>query len=347
MRRLPIAIIAVCLLLALRPSLAAVGSDSALDDVELDPAGDHLRLQQHATTLKELVDKTRPTFVWSGKDCPSWAHDLLWVTHNVAGKPTFAMNRAYALKVVKGQPAERCLFDADKDAQSDWFEYAREVDVSPAILARDPHRGVVYRAVWHSLPNSGTGHIRITRQLFLLCDASHHWRFIGEGPEERTGRYGLSNDYQISVATKIVWTNELTAPVQVLCTETETHECFTEGNQAPEVAPLSLCRDGTFGGASPAPVRWNDLSYVIAERDEPIEAVAVRVAGWRTSYAIEADVRRERLLVRAVIELIGQSNPNLPAILPAGRKVFVRPSIGQDAERRAPKTSSARATPSQ
>jgi hypothetical protein len=272
MHRLPIATIIACLLLAVRPSFAAVGSDSALENIELDPVTDHLHLRQHAATLKELVDKTRPEFVWNGKDCPWWAHDLLWVTHNAAGKPTFAMNRAYALKLAKVQRTERCLFDADNDAQSDWFEYAREVDENPAILARDPRRGVVYRAAWHSLPNSGTGHILITRQLFFLCDVRNHWQFIGEGPEERTGRNGLANYYQISVATRIVWTNELSAPVQVLCTETETHECPTDGNRAPGIAPLSVRRDGTFGGASPGSVRWNGLSYIIVDKDEALEA---------------------------------------------------------------------------
>ena len=313
---------------------AATETSVPPDGLAYNPITEYIAVLERAATFESLVERTTPRFTWDAPQEPLGAHDLLWVLHNRAGKPIFAMNRAYRLRLAKDRPAESFLLGADAGAWSDWIDYAREVDEKPAVIARDPQRGVVYQAVWHSLPNTGTGHIEIERQVFLLCDGRHRWHLIGEGPCSKRGRNGL-RAYGSIVDSQARWTDDPAAPVEVRCTERMTDYCIVEGNNASPVPDLETRHDATLKGTLPATLQWDDARYVVVEKPESLESLALRVAGWNTLYLEESDAESRRSRVRAVADLLRESNPGLPALIPAGTTVRFRPDIGSVAEARA------------
>lgn len=335
--------IAIAGVLVLFPTSArSLGSDDpARDDVFTVKgvlATGHLHVRQEAATFEAMVEQVRPRFTWNERthDGVSPTRDLLWVTHDAAGKPTFTMNRAYRLQPARGEPARTYLFEADPECISDVVWYARAVDEKPTILARDLTRGVVYRAIWHSVTNSGNGRVHKTRQLFLLCDAQHRWHFIGEGPEAVTGKNGIADAYRCKVDATVRWTDALSDPVEIHCTQVQTHECPYETGLKPNVEELSTRRDCTLAGSMPSNLAWQDGVYVVIEKDEPIEALARRVAGWRTDYILENDPERRRKLVDAVADIIRSANPGIGAVLPAGTVVRFGDDIGHVVTQRVP-----------
>lgn len=292
----------------------ADGADPAVPrDNVIDP---RLTVRQKAETFDALVKKVRPRFVWN--DC-----DMLWIEHDGAGKPTFAMNRAYRLRV--GGHEAYYLFEATRDFISkDNIDYTRRADATPKIIARDPRRGVVYRAVWISPTYDGTGHVQMSRQLFLFCDGQHRWHYIGEGPEEGDGRNSPSEYWSKRVESSVRWTDDPAAPVEVTTTQIRTSELLVGDGVNPASGPLDVRRDAVLGGSMPASLRWSESEYVVVgDKGEMRDALVHRVAYWSTG----DDPRRKRLGELLVSEQLREWNPTLPDAIPAGTVVWLRGNL--------------------
>jgi hypothetical protein len=163
-------------------------------------------------------------------------------------------------------------------------------------------------------------------------------RSSGDDDLRRDGvfRNGIDDSYRRTVEATVHWTDDVSDPVEIHCTEIETHECPTKTGRKPEVEELSTRRDCTLAGSMPANRMWKDGTYVVIEKDEPFEALASRIAGWRTDYAFENDPERRQKLVGAVADIIRSTNPVLPAILPAGTVVRFGDDIGRIVKQRVP-----------
>jgi hypothetical protein len=133
-----------------------------------------------------VVLRTKPQFVWNKQD-------MLWIMHDDAGNPVFAMNRAYSLSIGNAGSASYLLeaIDAYQDsANGPQFSYTRAVDTNPTIIASDPDGGVLYQVHWPSSLSEGDGGIILTRNIILYCDADHGWHFLLEGPTTARGIHG-------------------------------------------------------------------------------------------------------------------------------------------------------------
>jgi hypothetical protein len=152
----------------------------------VDRLPDQLKIRRQAASFDELVLRTKPQFVWNKQD-------MLWIMHDDAGNPVFAMNRAYSLSIGNAGSASYLLeaIDAYQDsANGPQFSYTRAVDTNPTIIASDPDGGVLYQVHWPSSLSEGDGGIILTRNIILYCDADHGWHFLLEGPTTARGIQG-------------------------------------------------------------------------------------------------------------------------------------------------------------
>lgn len=298
----------------------------------LDP---HLTIHQKAPTLDALVKQVRPRFVWND-------YDLLWVVHDEAGKVGFAMNRAYALEL-PGDGGTAYLLEADAEyVCKASLGYTRAVDKSPTIIARDPVRGVVYRTTWNSAEYEGTGHVRSSRDLFLLCDGKHRWHFLGEGPEQSTGRNGPVDFYSGRLDVSVRWTDQPAAPVEIHFSQVTKWE--TPGRQELdyEYPSLVVRKDGVLGGGMPGSIRWVGSEYTQPVPGERLDSFVRRVAIWKTYLRIVDNVPRRNAMLAAVQDCLLRSNPGLRDDLSAVGRVELPEDLWRQVDRAVPRPPTSR-----
>jgi hypothetical protein len=251
----------------------------------VDKLADGLKVRKHAANFTALVDLTKPKIVFGGRD-------MIWVMHDPAGKPIFAMNRAYDMQIGKEQPG--CyLFDSNDSYYTDppddtVLVYTRFVDTHPIVVARDLDRGVVYQARWDSAPQSGSGAFTDTRNIFLLCDGSHHWHFLAEGPIGTRGRCGYDERFDDSVSADAQWPSDPNQPAQLSFTLSTTDSWGYDGDAYHEF--MTVRRKMTPGQVDnpdfvdPADTADNSLRpfkrqgpyYVIAAKSESLDSFVRR-----------------------------------------------------------------------
>ena len=242
MKRLliPFAILSSALLVfaAAKPPFPEVEGRTTQMDA-LDP---QLKIRHQASTLNALIADTKPTFIVSPLD-------LVWLTHDADGKPNFILNQVYYLKTDRGHAI--CLLEADHEyiAEAD-IEYFRTLDNKPLVLARHPKWGVVYEAEWPSAVISGTGAMQSFRHLFFLCDGTHHWHFVGEGPEGNFHKSSASEYTTTGIEAKVRWTDDPDQPVTITCTQVKLNVIGDDSHEVRRVATLS--------GKLPASLKWSN-----------------------------------------------------------------------------------------
>lgn len=296
---------------------------------------DHaLTIRQKAARYDELVRSTRPQFTWR-------AHDMLWITHDAKGRVGFLMNRAYDIQFPAAAPG--CyLLSADgyawPDRQEQSFVFTQAADTKPIIVARDPHRGVVYQARWRSSPVMGSGSITDTRNVFLLCDGEHHWHLLGEGPVTRSGCLGASEYYHDSIEAGVHWTSDPSHSVNFTFTYLVTSEWETDqhGLDDPhhpsltirwDMAPFAGPHRGSPddidpGDCSPGLFKSKGKAYVIASKSEPLSAFSDRLAHCSSEVPADHDHRRPDF-IRNLILRLHQENRGLGDAIAASQRVTV------------------------
>jgi hypothetical protein len=251
----------------------------------VDKLADGLKVRKHAANFTALADLTKPKLIFGGRD-------MVWVMHDPAGKPIFAMNRAYDLQIGKDQPACYLL-----DSNDNYFVdppdgptliYTRFVDAHPIIVARDPVHGVVYQAHWDSAPESGSGAYTDTRNIFLLCDGNHRWHFLTEGPIGTGGRCGYDEHFDDAVSADVQWTSDPTQPVQLFFTLSTTDSWGFDGDMyhnfmtvrrkvIPGQSDIQGVADAEDpGDFAPGPFKRQGPYYVIAGKSESLDSFVRR-----------------------------------------------------------------------
>jgi hypothetical protein len=293
---------------------------------------DCLAIRQHAATLDALIQITQPKFVWNGTD-------LLWITHDGAGKVGFAMNRAYHLQIGREQPAWYLLESHDNwldPPDRPWIPYTRCADPNPKIVARDPIRGVVYQACWGSAPLSGSGADTSTRNIFLLCDGTHHWRLLSDGPIGESGALGVSEYRSQSVEADVAWTDDGSSPVKLnfvllskddwgMDDDNPNHPTLTIRQR---MVPGPLDTAGVADGVGPAdispgPFKQQGPQYVILTNDETRIAFTLDLLHFRCILPNQMDRAKNAQILRSAENALKQTNPSLGSILRAGQKIVI------------------------
>ncbi len=285
---------------------------------------DCLAIRQHAATVDALVQITQPKFVSNGTD-------LLWITHDSAGKVGFAMNRAYHLQIGPEQPAWYLLESHDNwldPPDRPWIPYTRCVDPNPKIVARDPVRGVVYQTCWNSAPLSGSGADTTTRNIFLLCDGSHHWHLLGEGPIADSGADGISEYRSQSVEADVTWTDDSSSPVKLnfvllskddwgMDDDNPNHPTLTIRQR---MVPGPVDTAGVAEGIDPAdigpgPFKQQGPQYVILTNDEPRTAFTLDLLHYCCILPNQMGQAKNAQILRSAENALKQTNPSLGSIL--------------------------------
>jgi hypothetical protein len=86
----------LCFSLSASEAAESTASSGPTDTLTKLPDG--LNIRRQFSTFDTIVQRTGPTFVWDG-------HDMTWISSDASGKPVFAMNRAYDLKLGGGGSA--------------------------------------------------------------------------------------------------------------------------------------------------------------------------------------------------------------------------------------------------
>lgn len=316
--------------------LSVVRADAGSQRLEADELAkldDALMVRYRAESFDSLVRLTRPRLTWRGRD-------MLWVTHDAAGRVGFVMNRAYDF----GQPGPGfCLLEADgycwPDAQQGAFRYTHATDTAPTIVARNPKRGVVYHARWQSAPQTGSGRLTDTRHLFLLCDELHRWHLLGEGPVTSDGANGADEVDEQTIETGAKWTRVPGHPVNLAFTLLATKQWGLSGDGQidPHHPSLTIRWDMVAGksdtgglvdgigpdDAAPGPFMTKPPPYIIASESEPLQGLAKRIAHCSTDFPVNGDDHAKRRYMDQLEGSLRQLNPALGRRITAGDKIVL------------------------
>jgi len=295
----------------------------------LDKLNDRLKIRQAAGNFTALADMTRPKFIWGGRN-------MLWIMHDGAGKPMFAMNRAYALQIGRQQPACYLLESHDyywDDPDGPTLIYTRFVDEHPLVVARDPSRGVIYQARWDSAPQSGSGAITQTRNIFLLCDGEHRWHLLGEGPIGSGGQCGGDEQINDAVEADSRWTGNPAHPVELSFTMLTTdlwdydgenfHESMTvRRRMAPgPVDSSGYAKPEMAVDMSPGPFKRGGPYYLIASKGELLDSFVRRLCHQDLS-GVQSEAKK-RTIVESTEASLRKTNPGLSTEIAKGEKIIL------------------------
>ncbi len=295
----------------------------------LDKLDDRLKIGQTAGNFTALADLTRPKFIWGGRD-------MLWIMHDGAGKPMFAMNRAYDLKIGTQQPAWFLLESHDywwDDPDGPMLIYTRFVDAHPLVVVRDPTRGVIYQARWDSAPQSGSGAITQTRNIFLLCDGEHRWHLLGEGPIGSRGQCGGDEQINDAVEADARWAGNPAHPVELSFTMLTTdlwdydgenfHESMTVRRRMAlgPVDSSGYSNPEAVADTSPGPFKRQGAYYVIASKRESLDSFVRRFC--RLDLLGMKDESQKRTFVESTEAAIRKTNPGLSAAIASGQAIVL------------------------
>ena len=294
----------------------------------LDPLADGTEVVARAATLADLIRLARPRFVWDGRN-------LLWVTHDPAGRVGFRMNRAVRVTTADGIAAWCLLAGGPNwDVADEDNRYAQADDPAPVVVARHPTAGVVYQARWQSQPQSGTGHGTDQRTVILLCDGRHRWQLLGEGPTvTNSWRLGGAAWNTAAVEARAAWTGDADRPVRLSYVVAETDHwgltneqgCDTPGHPTRTIRWEAVpgrpsAATGPAGRVDPAddpPGRFvrAGLRYVLADRAELVDAWATRFVQF------DAPDPPAPAAVQAFVAAVRLANPALGDAVAVGQPV--------------------------
>jgi hypothetical protein len=308
------------LLLVFAQKYVAAAPTTQPDLIVVDQLNPLLKIRAQAPSLFALLQSAKPNFIFGDGS-------LLWVRHNVDRTPVFAMDRIYNLQIGKQQPAFYLLeshdyyLDSPDDAD---FIYTHYLDEHSKVVARDPLRGVVYQALWISAPQSGSGGITETRNIFLLCDGKHRWRFLCEGPVGESGALGADEDYSDSVKADVRWTGNDAVPVNLSFTLLTTHNwrwdsgghdfSYDSITERQKMVPGPVDTGGyehpqdavDFQPGSFVP---QGPKFIIATKDESLDSLIWQILREQTKPA--AHIQKDGPLIAAFKASLKMANPDL------------------------------------
>lgn len=196
------------------------------DVVTLKGLGRRLSIRVEADSLKALIQKTKPNFVWNGRD-------MMWVENDKNGQPEFILDEAYIYQPTN-QPLRWVLLDTRDAPFDEWYgavmgnnlhgvatlhptvpvadNDAGVMGDYAVIKSTNPRFGTVYEIGWQKLMANGTCLCNFNRRIYVLKDGQDRWHFLGEGPAAGSGR-----GFESTMEAKVVWDGSITNanPLQI------------------------------------------------------------------------------------------------------------------------------------
>jgi hypothetical protein len=231
--------------------------------VVLKGLGNRLSVRVEADSWPAMIEKTRPTFAWNGRD-------MMWIGNDTNGQPQFVLDEAYIYQPTN-QPLRWVLLD-EQEAPFDGYygdvmgnnlrgvaTLQREVPVAhndagiigeyAVVKSTNPRFGTVYEIGWQKLMANGTCLCEFNRRLYVLNDRKDRWHFLGEGPAEGESHYGGT-----TMESKVAWDNSTTNefPLRIRFHSIDTdHDNRIDGdaNSQPDVVTTN---DYVMAGTFPA-----------------------------------------------------------------------------------------------
>jgi hypothetical protein len=197
----------------------------------------------------------------------------------------------------------------------------------------------VYQARWPSAPQSGSGALTETRNIFLLYDGEHRWHLLGEGPSAWHGALGADEYYVQSIEAKVTWTDDAKHPVMPSYTLLHTEHWGRTADTADDVLAKSLTvrwdmrpskpdLSGLTDEIDPADVSAFQARdpRVIASQAEPLSELAARVAHCSLDNGKPGSAA-EQAHIAAVAAALRRANPRLTDPIPAGTPAVIPGAI--------------------
>jgi hypothetical protein len=256
--------------------------------------------------------------------------------HDAAGKPMFAMNRAYDLQIGKQRRGCYLLESHDycwDDPDVPMLIYTRYEDAHPLVVERDLSRSVIYQARWDSAPQSGSGGITQTRNIFLLCDGEHRWHLLGEGPIGSGGQCGGDEQINDAAEADAQWAGNPAHPVELsftmLTTDLWDYDCekFNESMTVRRkmvpgpVDPSGYSNPEVAADLSPGPFKRQGPYYMIASKNESLDSFVRRFCHIDLSGAQRE--AQKRAFVESAEASLRKSNPRLSSEIATGQTIIL------------------------
>jgi hypothetical protein len=308
-------------------------SDTAEQPQPIDLQNPPAKIEFRAPTLPALIALAKPTAVWDS--------DMLWVAKGADGRPRFSFCTAQWVELadlkpfwaVIRLPANANVLDdfETSDEQRDLPLVSKKPDDDGGagdyamLVGRDSAGDRVYELGCQN-SWSGSGHCTEQRRIYVLSRRDGTWQFVGEGPSETFGRSGAEYADRVSVEFFVNFTHDEKRPVAIDFTATEVQDYGNpEDEDSTSCPPLESRSDATLSGALPATLRWIGRPYLVVEKSDSLNDIAMRITHWETDDSMSDRPALHRILCeRAIRAALAELNPGLkPGPLGAGACVVV------------------------
>jgi hypothetical protein len=287
-------------------------------------------VQTEASSWEELVERADPTLLLG-----DW--EMLWVERDGNSRLRFVINRAFVVVpedskprwvLLTGRGAHWWIGAFANRSVSALCESPPVHDTGPGdyavVLSRGPDDRVLYEVGREHGP-CGSGNVVSGRRFYVFGDHEGNWRFIGEGPEEVSGKLGYGHGYGHSVRRTVRWTGDTQAPVRLEFISSRSDAELGEGQIG---LPYNVVyRDCVLEGQPPATLREGGRWYALVKRGETLDDVVYRQAVWSSGWSSRKDQQKTALGVwrDAILRL----NPGLdPAEIREGARIEL-PTYGE------------------
>jgi|GEM_PF-2623491 len=237
--------------------------------------GQRLKIRAQADSWQELVTQVSPDFAWGRRD-------MMWVGEDGKGMPVFTMDRAFVYQP-EGSPPKWVLLERQLSPFDKWYRrlssqymhtVARVYKQPPSqdvgwssyavVRSTGPKDARVYEVCWPHIGSFGSSNEQGATLLYVLEDSEGKWRFIGKGPELKSGKLGYASSYDRTASSNVTWTGQNDAPVRIDFTVMSTTRQWPTSDE-PHIPAREEARyrRAVLAGEPPATLRWiSDWSTV-------------------------------------------------------------------------------------
>jgi len=321
-----------------QPLAATQPADETYPDV-CEELNGGLKFHMQADTLDNLLKQAKPDFTWTGaliegvttgETRPRTDRDLMWITTDVKGNPTFRMERALMWEG-KNKAVKWVLPEQRDDYQHPNIDDglslpvhltvekkpARDQFRSYAVLkGQHPKWGEVYELCWvpEVVNCRGSHHWWQERLIYVWQDASKKWHLIGEGPPASSGHD--SGLYEAdSQGSEIRWRDGqptilimITSIVKSIPrNKSELYQGFPT-LETRQDSSLTLGKDGLAGT-----YKCEGGKYLMTDKGDSLDKIVARFTAWQGGLSETEDdkVAEAKLTPRIVRKLIQDKNPKI------------------------------------
>ena len=272
------------------------------------PLGNDVHARRRADSLKALIDRTKPTVVWSDRN-------MLWVDRDATGNFLFAVNQAYQID--------------DESSRGSWAllnpipATSRQVSsTSPAVLPQVwswPKTARAEPCICWNGPHHQTaaGRLTSTRHILVFQNPQGKWKFIGEGPTDGCPR--RAQDYDNAYTLRGGMDTGSPIPHKNLCHPLHPHHLYIRRHPGghrinPRIHP-----------ERPASRAFRSVStdYLETRYGDTLSEIAQRIATCGTFYPLERTPSLKSKMLQNVSDSLTTLNPKLTQSPRPGSRIIL------------------------